>query len=251
MNYWQMAEIDVNEYCDLLKSNPINGTSSAAKAFCTKKAKSVTAPGSTNLHFPDLSAVESLGKEIDLYLSDPRTASAGKQEREQYEAELCSKTHLALKDLPYEVLDDPKFWQYLAVNYFSAFIMWREAGALGRGNIVTYFKATPYYGIPLRLYLRGQAVFEGTGSYDLGAAIPMATDFWRSHILKVETGRARQIGSAFAETHRDKRIMTKQLRNLAKIINKMWANVYLYEYDSKNARAFLKDSRKRSESGSR
>ena len=251
MNYWQLAENDVTEYCDLLKSDPINGTSAAAKAFCTKKARSVTAPGSTNHHFPDLSAVERLGIEIDQYLSDLRTASAGDQEREQYEAELCSRTHLALKDLPNEILDDPKFWQYLAVNYFSVFIMWREAGALGRGNILTYFKATPYYGIPLRLYLRGQAVFEATGSYDLAAAIPKATDFWRSHILKVETGRARQIGTAFAETHRDNRIMTKQLRNLAKIINKMWANVYLYEYDSTSSRTFLRDCRTRSESGSR
>lgn len=251
MNYWQLSENDVNEYCDLLKANPINGTSAAAKAFCTKKARSVTASGSTNNHFPDLSALERLGKEIDQYLSDPKTASAKDKEREQYEAELCSKTHLALKDLPYEILDDPRFWQYLAVNYFSVFTIWREAGALGRGNILTYFKATPYYGIPLRLYLRGQAVFEATGSYDLAAAIPKATDFWRSHILKVETGRARQIGTAFAETHRDKRIMTEQLRDLAKIINKMWANVYLYEYDSKNSKTFLKESRKRSESGSR
>jgi hypothetical protein len=99
--------------------------------------------------------------------------------------------------------------------------------------------------------LRGQAVFEATGTYDLAAAIPQATDFWRSHILGVNAGRARQIGGAFVETHRDKRIMTWQLRNLAKIITKMWANVYLYEYDSKNAKTFLKDSRKRSESGSR
>lgn len=251
MNYWQLSENDVNEYCDLLKTDPINGTSAAAKAFCTKKARSVTAPGSTNNHLPDLSAVERLGKEIDQYLSDPKSASAKDQEREQYEAELCSKTHLALKDLPNEILDDPWFWQYLAVNYFSVFTIWREYKAFGAGNIPTYFRATPVYGIPLRLYLRGQAVFEATGTYDLAAAIPKATDFWRSHILGVDIGRARPIAGAFVETHRDKRMMTLQLRNLAKIITKMWANVYLYEYDSKNAKTFLKDSRKRSESGSR
>lgn len=251
MNYWRLSNNDVKEFCDLIELDISNGTSAAAKAFCSKKAESVTTPGSINNHFPDLSTLEILGKEINQYLSDPRTASAGPKEHEQYEGELCAKTHQALKDLPVEILDDPKFWQYLAVNYFSVFIIWRESKALGNGNIMTYFNATSTYSIPLRLYLRGQAIFEATNEYDLAAAIPESTDFWRSHILKVQTGRARQISCAFAEMQRDNRMVTKQLRNLASTINKMWANIYLYEYDSKSSKTFLKECRKRSESGSR
>jgi len=251
VNYWQLATNHVNEFCELLKSDPANGKSAVAKEFCARKAVSVTVPGSINSHFPDLSALERLTKEIDQLLSDPKTASAKVKDREQYEAELCSQTHQALKDLPYEILDDPKFWQYLAVKYFSVFIMWRETEALGSGNILTYFKATPSYAIPLRLYLRGQAVVEATGKYDLAAAIPQATDFWRSHILKVQTGRARRIVRTFAEMHRDKRMMTKQLRDFAKLINRMWANVYLYDYDLNSAKTILNELRKHSESNLR
>ena len=254
MNYWRLSNNDVKEFCDLIELDTSNGTSAAAKAFCEKKAESVTTPGSINNHFPDLSTLEKLSKEINQYLSDPKTASAGPKEHEQYEGELCAKTHQALKDMPIEILDDPKFWQYLAVNYFSVFIIWRESKALGKGNIMTYFKAASSalgkYSIPLRLYLRGQAIFEATNEYDLAAAIPESTDFWRSHILKVQTGRARQITGAFAEMQRDNRMVTEQLRRLASIINKMWANVYLYEYDSKSSKTFLKECRKRSETES-
>lgn len=250
MNYWQLATNHVNEFCELLKSDQANGKSAVAKEFCARKAVSVSVPGSINSHFPDLSALEKLAIEIDQYLSDPKTASAKGEYREQYESELCSRTHQALKDLPNEILDDPKFWQYLAVNYFSVFIMWRETKALGRGNILTYFKATPNYAIPLRLFLRGQAVVEATGKYDLAAAIPQATDFWRSHILKVQTGRARRIVRTFAEMHRDKRMMTEQLRGFAKGINRMWANVYLFEYDSDRTKTILKELHRRSESNS-
>jgi len=51
--------------------------------------------------------------------------------------------------------------------------------------------------------------------------------------------------------HRDKRMMTKQLRDFAKLINRMWANVYLYDYDLNSAKTILNELRKRSESNLR
>ena len=250
MNYPTLSDVDVNKYCELIKLDPVSAKRTSATVFCAQKARSVTTPGSSNNRAPNLDALEALANEVDRYLRDPKTESAGLKVREQYEADLCSKVHQAIKDLPYEVLDDHKFWQYLAVQYFSVFTVWREADALAAENILTYFKATGVECIPLRLYLRGQAVFEATGKYDLAAAIPQSTDFWRSHILRVRTGRARTIAGAFAEMQRDRRMLTDPLRALARLINRMWANVYLFEYDSNSAKSLLKELRKRSESES-
>ena len=248
MRYPQLNENDIKEFCDLISIDPSNGGRSSAKAFCLAKASSSTAPGSINSQTPDLSALELLAKEIDLHLDDPKTAGAGPKIQEQYESEICGKVHQAIKDLPYEILDDRKFWQYLSVQFFSVFITWRESEALKNGNILRYFRATGVECIPLRLYLRGQVVFESTGKYDLASAIPEGTDFWRSHILRVKTGRDRNIVRVLVEMQRDKRLLTKQLRSLARLINRMRANVFLSEYDVARGKSIVDELRKLSES---
>jgi hypothetical protein len=248
MRYPQLNENDITEFCNLISTDPANGKRSSAKAFCVAKASSSTAPGSTNSQPPDLSALDSLAKEIESHLTDPKTAGAGTKIQEQYESEICGKVHQAVKNLPYEILDDPKFWQYLAVQYFSTFIMWRESGALKSGNILTYFRATGVECIPLRLYLRGQVVFEATGKYDLASAIPEGTDFWRSHILRVNTGKDRNIVRALAEMQRDKRMLRDQLRSVARLINRMRANVFLSEYDAVKGKSIVDELRKLSSS---
>lgn len=249
MKYPQLTEKDIKEFCNLISIDIANGRRSSAKIFCLDKASFSTAPGSINNHTPDLSALEALAKDIDLHLGDPKTAGAGPKVQEQYESEICGKVHQAIKDLPYEILDDPKFWQYLSVQFFSIFIMWRESGALQRGNILSYFRATGVECIPLRLYLRGQIVFEATGKYDLASAIPEGTDFWRSHILRVNTSKDRTFARVFVEIHRDKRLLTKQLRALAPLFKKMRANVYLSEYDVAKGKSIIDELRKLSESG--
>ena len=122
--------------------------------------------------------------------------------------------------------------------------MWRESDALRSGNLLSYFRATGVECIPLRLFLRGQVVFEATGKYDLAAAIPEGTDFWRSHILRVKTGRDRNVARVFVDMQRDKRLLTKQLRSLARLINRMRANVFLSEYDVIKSKAVLDELRK-------
>ena len=248
MKYPQLNENDIKEFCNLISIDPSHGERSSAKAFCLSRARTSTAPGSINNQTPDLSAIDSLANEIDLHLTDPKTAGAGTKIQEQYESEICGKVHQAMKNLPYEILDDPKFWQYLAVQYFSAFIMWRESGALKSGNILTYFRATGVECIPLRLHLRGQVVFEATGKYDLASAIPEGTDFWRSHILRVNTGKDRNIVRVLAEMQRDKRLLRDPLRSLARLINRMRANVFMSEYDATKGKAIVDELRKRSAS---
>jgi hypothetical protein len=240
MRYPQLSEKDIKGFCDLIVTDPSNGRGSSARAFCRSKASSSRAPGSNNDQIPNLSALDVLAKKIELHLGDSKNASAG----EKYESEICGEVHQALRDLPYEILDDPKFWQYLAVHFFSEFIMWRESDALSSGNLLSYFRATGVECIPLRLFLRGQVVFEATGKYDLAAAIPEGTDFWRSHILRVKTGRDRNVARVFVDMQRDKRLLTKQLRSLARLINRMRANVFLSEYDVIKSKAVLDELRK-------
>lgn len=248
MKYPQLNEKDIKEFCDLIVTDPSNGRGSSARAFCRSKASSSRAPGSNNDQIPNLSALDVLAKQIELHLGDSKNAGAGAKVREKYESEICGEVHQAIKDLPYEILDDPKFWQYLAVQFFSELIMWRESDALKNGNLLSYFRATGVECIPLRLFLRGQVVFEAAGKYDLASAIPAGTDFWRSHILRVKTGKDRNVARVFVEMQRDKRLLTIQLRSLARLINRMRTNVFLSEYDVAKGKSIIDELRKLSES---
>ena len=249
MKYPQLREKDIREFCNLIMIDSSSGRGSSARAFCRSKASSSTAPGSINNQSPILSALDVLTKNVELYLADSKNAGAGTKVKEQYESEICSEVHQALRDLPYEILDDPKFWQYLAVQFFSEFIMWRESDALSSGNLLSYFRATGVECIPLRLFLRGQVVFESTGKYDLASAIPQGTDFWRAHILRVNTGRDRNIARVFVEMQRDKRLLRDPLRSLARLINRMRSNIFLSEYDLTKSKSIVDELRKLSESG--
>jgi hypothetical protein len=113
---------------------------------------------------------------------------------------------------------------------------------------LSYFRATGVECIPLRLFLRGQVVFEATGKYDLASAIPEGTDFWRSHILRVNTGKDRNIVRALAEMQRDKRMLRDPLRSVARLINRMRANVFLSEYDAVKGKSIVDELRKLSSS---
>ena len=244
MKYPQLTEKDIKEFCDSIVTDPSNGRGSSARAFCRSKASSSRAPGSNNDQIPNLSALDVLAKKIELHLGDSKNAGAGAKVKEQYESEICGEVHQALSDLPYEIIDDPKFWQYLAVQFFSEFIMWRESDALSSGNLLSYFRATGVECIPLRLFLRGQVVFEGTGKYDLASAIPQGTDFWRAHILRVNTGRDRNIARVFVEMQRDKRLLRDPLRSLARLINRMRSNIFLSEYDVTKSKSLVDELRK-------
>lgn len=250
MRYPTLTASDVREFSSDLSVDQSRALRASVIAFCDAKSNHPRSPGSDSDARLDLTRLEELAQVISTHLSNPSVQNATDEQREAYESELCGRFHEAISGTPYEILDDPRFWNYLSVRYFSEFIVWREYKALAKGNLSTYFSASiGVESVPKRLYLRANVVVEATGLYDLAAKIPAATDFWRSHILRVRTGQARILAGAVAAMHLSNRMPTELLRRFAPFVNRMWSNVILSEYDKSESNKLLKELRQRAESG--
>jgi hypothetical protein len=248
MRYPTLSTKDAHAFSVQVTKDARTANSVAAAAFCAEYAGSLSTIGSADSKPIDLSAIEQVAKEAEKVARSPEMATAAKKERERVESELCGPVHKALCNFPIEMLDDQRFWRYLAVRYFGEFIVWRESEALTNGNISTYFTAgTGVESLPLRLFLRGQAIISSKGTYELASAVPAGTDFWRSHILRVRTGRAAPLARSFTEMQSQERMTTAPLRQLAKLINRMWANVVLTEYGPLESTALIKRLREKVE----
>jgi len=247
MRYPPLTERDIKDFSAEVSLDQSRALRTAAAVFCEARANTPRSPGSDSDAQLDLSLVDALSKKISTHLMNPAVQGLSDAQREAYESDICEDVHKALAAVPYEVLDDPRFWYYLAVKHFSEFIVWREHGALAAGNISTYFSAS-VESLPLRLYLRANVIFEATKSYGLTRQIPQATDFWRSHVLRVRLGRARTMAGAFASMQNTRRMPTELLRKMARFVNRTWSNVVLTEYKELESAKLLKELRTRAES---
>lgn len=155
---------------------------------------------------------------------------------EEFEGLAAGDLHRALRDLPVEALDDPGFWRYLSVAKLWWFIEDREAGPISRGNHMTYIDGLrPAECVPLRMFLRAQAIRDGD-DYSLASSMKQATDFWRSHVVRVRTGGAPPLARSFTRLQADKQMpTTPELRPFARRLNRLWANVVLDRLDESDA----------------
>lgn len=166
-------------------------------------------------------------------------------DRDREEGRASVELYRALDHVPIEVLDDPGFWRYLSLKYFWDFIQWREAKPFANGNIGKYVNAVSSTESVLpRMYLRAKAL-AGTDQ-SLAWALNSATDFWRSHVIRVQTGSAPALAAAFVRSQRDDHLTTGNgLRELAKVLNRSWTNVVLHVYDEDEAAALIGELRER------
>ncbi len=173
---------------------------------------------------------------------------------EEFEGLAAGDLHRALRDLPIEALDDPGFWRYVSVARLWWFIEEREAGPISRGNHMNYIDGLrPAECVPLRMFLRAQAIQDGD-DYSLASSMKQATDFWRSHVIRVRTGGAPPLARSFTRLQTEKQMPTSpELRPFARRLNRLWANVVLDRLDESDAdqlMAELYETRHESDSGS-
>ena len=163
-------------------------------------------------------------------------------DKDSVEGAIGGDVYEALAELSFEVLDDPEFWQFLAVKYFSRFILWRESKAASSESsekLLTYFSGNRNFEmIPLRLYLRG-AISKVGNSYELADLLETSTDFWRSHIIRVTTGTATNLSQDLVRHQDQFQMSTGKLREFAKILNRQWTNVELYYLESGESQELL------------
>ncbi len=135
-------------------------------------------------------------------------------------------------------LDDPGFWRYVCLAHIWNFAAWRQPTAFaGRrsaegtpetpASLKSYVDGNrPHECVPVRMYLRVRAL-GGLEHADLAWAVREGTDFWRSHILRVKVGEHPPIVRAMVrrQANDETRLLTDDLRELAKDLNRTLTNV--------------------------
>ena len=135
-------------------------------------------------------------------------------------------------------LDDPGFWRYVCLAHIWNFAAWRQPAAFARkrsaegmpetpASLKSYVDGNrPHECVPVRMYLRVRAL-GGLEHADLASAVREGTDFWRSHILRVKVGEHPPIVRAMVrrQANDDTRLLTDDLRELAKDLNRTLTNV--------------------------
>jgi len=161
---------------------------------------------------------------------------------EVFEGRAAGDLHTALRDLPTEVLDDPGFWRFVSLAKFWWFIVDREAVPIGRGNHMTYVDGTrPAECVPLRMFLRAQSIRDDD-DYSLASSMDNATDFWRSHVIRVQTGTSPPLARSFASLQARVRMSsTPELRPFARRVNRLWSNVVINRLTEDEAAELLRE----------
>ena len=174
--------------------------------------------------------------------------AADPKDRDRTEGRLAIGLYRALAHVDPAVLDDDGFWRYLALRHFWDVVRWREpqafVGPESSEKAIKYVDAKkPTESVLTRMYLRAVAVgMNGdvrNGDGEAAHALSRATDFWRSHIIRVRTGTAPSLVRAFIGRQQREPMNTDALREFARAVNRTWTNVLLTEYDEAEAAKLL------------
>jgi hypothetical protein len=169
--------------------------------------------------------------------------------RDSFEGQIAGRVHSVISKIDIQILDDKGFWRYLCLRYFWWLASWRE-DAFAEGVLGEYRKYVDAHSstecVLTRTYLRGQIALEASGedkNYDHASAVEMATDFWRSHISRVNNWKYPSLVRAFVEMQRDARLATTPLRAFARALNRRRSNFWLRELSHAEAASVIDDLR--------
>jgi hypothetical protein len=193
----------------------------------------------------DLDALEALGDEVPQTISEFEAETEGEPDKDALEGRLAIDLYSALDParVSFEALDDPAFWRYVGLRHLWPFVRWREP-ALQRDNDWT--KIAPYVDglrssecVALRMFVRASIAREA-GSIELSSAVPRATDFWRSHLVRVGTGSVPPLARALIESQARDRLAADRIRATARRVNRTRTNVLMHQYEASEADEFVK-----------
>jgi hypothetical protein len=204
----------------------------------------------------DLSDVERVATE--LYEKCRKTKKFGAN-LDQLEIDATAGVYSAFDGLPLPALGDVEFWSYCSARYFWGFISLRQRSSIlkARGQRVKqmlnedalaaeeesvplrrYVLGKDHYQIPLRLFLRGQAV-NGDGAFIEDNPVEKATDFWRSHILAVRTAAYPSWARPLLAAQSKAKYKINDQRPAARKINRIRANVSPVLHTEAEAKAIV------------
>lgn len=156
---------------------------------------------------------------------------------EPVEAKYSGDVHALLDTWPDEAIGDERFWSYLSTRFFWQFVKIRQAGAWSaavgepsnpdnpeseKEKLERYLVGRDHYQLPLRMYLRGQAIKNGD---DYSLATVDGTDFWRSQILGVRTSAYPPLARSVVAHQKVIGLNVEEQRPPGKQVNRLRANI--------------------------
>ena len=162
-----------------------------------------------------------------------------KAAHDAFEGDIAPTVYDLLRDTPLATLDDPGFWRYLAMEFWW-YAEWRQKSTFKLGG--SYGKYVDGKNssecVILRTFLRGQ-IATTAGDPNLASVIPEATDFWRSHLVRVLNWKFPSVVKAFIKFQDQEGLTADPLRRVAKKLNRRRANLVLTEYSTHEATKLL------------
>jgi hypothetical protein len=172
---------------------------------------------------------------------------------EPVEALHSGPVYEAINEFDDEALGDEAFWSYLAVRYFWRFISYRQEAAWlaaqgepsnpdmpdsEREKLERYLIGKDHYQLPLRMYLRAQAV-GAEGDYSLTDIDGGGTDFWRSQVLAVRTSWYPPLARSVVRAQRRTQLNVEEQRPSGSRVNRHRANYEFVLHDDDEAAAAI------------
>lgn len=226
-SYPRLSHADVQEFIDNVVRT--GGDAHSVQHFCTVKQPEHAAKTDRTL----LKVVEEL-------LSD--CGALRNSALEEVEARHCGPVFSAIdRQFGDEAIGDVEFWNYLAVRYFWEFVRFRQENAWLRAQgsppstadddpdtegakLERYLHGKDHYQLPLRMYLRAQAVRDGD-SFALADITGGSTDFWRSQVLGVRTAQFPPVARTVARLQAAAELNIEEQRPAGRRVNRLRANI--------------------------
>lgn len=159
----------------------------------------------------------------------------------RFESEACSVVHATIPSHLAAALADVDFWRYLTVIHFHSLVEWRHGAEGAQTNPNNYGIGNTKRNLLYRMWMRAEV------SLDVGAPDPYHLakhgdkDLWESHIIAVRTGNARALVRSLMRFLYPPKLKGKcclnidEVRELAKHLTRLRANVFLELYDEERA----------------
>jgi len=205
----------------------------------------------------------------DLYQASLKLGTTGSG-LDQLEINWSVRVFEAFQSLPLPALGDREFWSYCSARYFWGFISLRQHTTVMKGRearldslidaenpisddgqidpseeagtpagLMPYVVGNNHYQIPLRLYLRGQAV-GGDSEFLEKNQTDSPVDFWRSQLLGVRTSAYPNWTRPIVEAQSAHNLpVTGTLRSAGRTVNRLRANVSPILHEEAEAKAIV------------